>query len=153
MNAFPFFVPCRDLQESGVEGAHRASETRGSPAQGFKRNEEKERCRGPGLMPVGFGVRPCGIRTALGVSCRISRSEIHLHCGICTYKFTYYWTNVQLEARWLHLPSRRQAMYNARCIPTARVCPTSCISPRHHRWRSRGYVTAVVCSICPSRLV
>lgn len=76
-------------------------------------------------MPVGFGVRPCGIRTALGVSCRISRSEIHLQCGICTYKFTYYWTNVQLEARWLHLPSRRQAMYNARCIPTARVCPTT----------------------------
>ena len=45
-----FSVLYRNFQEPGVEGAYRARKTRGRTAQGVQRDEEEERCRGPGLI-------------------------------------------------------------------------------------------------------
>ena len=47
-----FSVLYRNIQEPGVEGAPRAGEARGCAAQGLERDEEEERRRGPGLIPV-----------------------------------------------------------------------------------------------------
>ena len=59
---------CRDLQEPGVQGAYRAGEARGSSAQGLARDEEEERCRGPGMMSGGIRAWTRGVWHGLGAS-------------------------------------------------------------------------------------